>query len=380
MSAHLYNNSPSLCAARTYDQPPAVITSPSTAIIEGRSNAPNATTEDLTQALTAAWASRTSVVKVAKAIRQKAPEKDQQFTTSEGTGRRMVMHAWDFHQVATLFSPPAGLDFVVKPDTVPWMFASAHTALNVRINKPFVGPPYAVIGVAASFADALGPEYLRMLPPDQTSILIEAQVAVKRWSYAASNQGVYFLNAHELEAMSREVAAMTAAQPFSSGVAAAVHILSEELPTATILGAQSARSMAESNVVPASVKNALLASKKADDAQAAVALAVRAAFQPHSSSAFDPITQLALAGALNTDGSVNLELAKSRGAAMSAMVSNAVTAGGLDQNMVDLMASYDASLPAVATTLVSQAMSGQVTLGSAQPAVPVRLHLRRVNA
>ena len=79
-------------------------------------------------------------------------------------------------------------------------------------------------------------------------------------------------------------------------------------PTATILGAQSARSMAESNVVPASVKNALLASKKADDAQAAVALAVRAAFQPHSSSAFDPITQLALAGALNTDGSVNLEL------------------------------------------------------------------------
>ena len=74
------------CAQREFDARPAVITSPSTVVIEGRSSAQNATAEEYQQAPAASWAARTNAVKVAKAIRQKALEKNEQFLWKERVG------------------------------------------------------------------------------------------------------------------------------------------------------------------------------------------------------------------------------------------------------------------------------------------------------
>eukprot|EP00971_Amphidinium_carterae_P184840 3669675-Amphidinium_carterae.1 len=178
-----------------------------------------------------------------------------------------------------LLSPPAGLDVSFSHELSVWLFASTHHSLSVRLNKPFVGPPFAIVGIGAALANALGTAYMAALPDSQLHALVRAQGMVQRYSYGASNQGQYVLNDKEAAAMQRDISGLVGNSDFTRAIASAIWIMTQpvtqEVPHATILGAQSAQSIIDSEVVHPELVKAYNRIKNADDGSAAVALAVR---------------------------------------------------------------------------------------------------------
>eukprot|EP00971_Amphidinium_carterae_P080221 1587431-Amphidinium_carterae.1 len=124
-------------------------------------------------------------------------------------------------------APPAGLEVPFVHELSVWMYASTHHSLSVRLARPFVGPPFAVVGVAASLAGALGSAFMTVLPDAQVSALVRAQAIVQRYSFAASNMGAYLLNDRELASMQRDLASLVGTADFAGAVASAMWVLQQ---------------------------------------------------------------------------------------------------------------------------------------------------------
>ena len=153
-------------------------------------------------------------------------------------------------------------------------------------------------------------------------------------------------------------------QAFKQGLKDAFTLLETLAPEATILGGQSAQ--AAISGTPASVKlsKSLENLQKESSIADAVLMSLRAAIQPASQSVLRAAADLAVSIATDDEKQVDEALARSAGSAMGALLSAAIIAGSITDELREAMKAVDDRFPAVAEAIVRRTVAAGIDLNA----------------
>lgn len=234
LAAFSYHNVPVLYTPTVAGQAASIVLT--TAGAGADTDTPKVSDAGLVELLKAAWKDRKSALQASAAGRQRALEASNTFTEEEGVSRRMIYHALDhFSGMAILAPPSPSLEAPLNPDVLVLLQLRMHNHVSTRWQKPPVGPGFAALAAAAALYEALPTDVINIMSTEAVAALEQAARYVAVGGMALSNHGRFVAALEKSRGLTRAAMTLMTSGNFRADVAAAIYVLAELAPAATIL-------------------------------------------------------------------------------------------------------------------------------------------------
>lgn len=148
----------------------------------------------------------------------------------------MIYHALDhFSGMAILAPPSPSLEAPLNPDVLVLLQLRMHNHVSTRGQKPPVGPGFAALAAAAALYEALPTDVINIMSTEAVAALEQAARYVAVGGMALSNHGRFVAALEKSRGLTRAAMTLMTSGNFRAGVAAAIYVLAELAPAATIL-------------------------------------------------------------------------------------------------------------------------------------------------